>query len=66
MLLFRHQNGKKIEFEYTSTVSENIEIDVTVNGALNSEILVDNVSIIDIADIPVQYTKIPDQNFEND
>ncbi|MBF4464656.1 T9SS type A sorting domain-containing protein [Flavobacterium sp. LC2016-12] len=62
---FSTSEWRKIEFEYTSTVSENIEIDVTVNGTLNSEILVDNVSVVDVAEVPGQYTKIPDPEFES-
>jgi Leucine-rich repeat (LRR) protein len=54
----------KIEFDYTPTVSENIEVDVLTNGALNSEILIDNVSVIDVAEIGATYTLIPDANFE--
>lgn len=63
-VVFSTTEWKKLEFEYTSTADENIEIDVWTNGALNSEILIDNVSVVDVATIPLQYTKIPDENFE--
>ncbi|WP_369618189.1 T9SS type A sorting domain-containing protein [Flavobacterium sp. CFS9] len=63
--IFSASEWKKIEFEYTPTVSENIEIDIWTTGTLNSEILVDNVSVVDIADVPSPYTLIPDVNFEN-
>jgi Leucine-rich repeat (LRR) protein len=55
---------RKIELDYTPTVSENIEVDIWTIGTLNSEILVDNVSVIDVAAIGAQYTLIPDVNFE--
>jgi Leucine-rich repeat (LRR) protein len=55
---------RKIEFDYTPTVTENIEVDIWTTGTLNSEILVDNVSVIDVATIGAQYTLIPDENFE--
>jgi Leucine-rich repeat (LRR) protein len=55
---------RKIEFDYTPNVSENIEVDIWTTGTLNSEILVDNVSVIDVATIGAQYTLIPDVNFE--
>ncbi|WP_264552712.1 T9SS type A sorting domain-containing protein [Flavobacterium sp. N2038] len=61
---FSTTEWRKIEFEYTPTVSESIEVDIWTYGTLNSEILVDNVSVVDIADVPVQYTLIPDINFE--
>ncbi|RXM48291.1 T9SS type A sorting domain-containing protein [Flavobacterium sp. YO12] len=61
---FSTTEWRKIEFEYTPTVSESIEVDIWTYGTLNSEILVDNVSVVDIADIPAQYTKIPDIEFE--
>lgn len=63
-LTFSTTEWRKIEFEYTPTVSESIEVDIWTYGTLNSEILVDNVSMVDVNDIPVQYTKIPDINFE--
>ena len=63
--VFSASEWKKIEFEYTPTVSENIEVDIWTTGTLNSEILVDNVSVVDIADVPSPYTLIPDVNFEN-
>jgi Leucine-rich repeat (LRR) protein len=55
---------RKIEFDYTPTASENIEVDIWTTGTLNSEILVDNVSVVDVATIGAQYTLIPDVNFE--
>lgn len=55
---------RKIEFDYTPTVSESIEVDIWTTGTLNSEILVDNVSIVDVATIGAAYTLIPDVNFE--
>jgi len=61
---FSTTEWRKIEFEYTSKVTENIEVDIWTNGSLNSEILIDNVSVVDVADVPVQYTLIPDANFE--
>ncbi|WP_294961020.1 T9SS type A sorting domain-containing protein [uncultured Flavobacterium sp.] len=61
---FSSTEWRKIEFEYTSTISENIEVDIWAYGSLNSEILVDNVSVVDVKDIPLQYTKIPDVEFE--
>lgn len=61
---FSNTEWRKIEFEYTATVTENIEVDLWATGTLNSEILVDNVAVIDVADVPVQYTLIPDVNFE--
>ncbi|WP_264531896.1 T9SS type A sorting domain-containing protein [Flavobacterium sp. N502540] len=63
--VFSSSEWRKIEFEYTPTVSENIEIDIWTTGTLNSEILVDNISVVDIADVPSPYTLIPDVNFEN-
>ncbi|WP_202703340.1 leucine-rich repeat domain-containing protein [Flavobacterium sp. UGB4466] len=63
--VFSSSEWRKIEFEYTPTVSENIEIDIWTTGTQNSEILVDNVSVVDIADVPSPYTLIPDVNFEN-
>lgn len=56
---------RKIEFDYTPIVSENIEVDIWTTGTLNSEILVDNISVIDVATIGAQYTLIPDLNFES-
>lgn len=61
---FSTTEWRKIEFEYTPTVTENVEVDIWTTGSLDSEILVDNVSMIDIAEAPVQYTLIPDANFE--
>lgn len=61
---FSSTEWRKIEFEYTPTVSENIEVDIYANGSIDSEILIDNVSVVNVADIPLQYTKIPDVEFE--
>ncbi|WP_035646302.1 T9SS type A sorting domain-containing protein [Flavobacterium sp. ASV13] len=61
---FSTTEWRKIEFDYTPTVSENVEVDIWTTGSLNSEILVDNISMVDINEVPVQYTKIPDANFE--
>ena len=61
---FSTTEWRKIEFEYTPTVSENVEVDIWTYGSLNSEILIDNVSMVDINDIPLQYTKIPDVELE--
>jgi hypothetical protein len=62
---FSSSEWRKIEFDYTPTVSENIEVDIWTTGTLNSEILVDNVSVIDVAE-PIQvYTLIPDPKFED-
>ncbi|TWI01158.1 putative secreted protein (Por secretion system target) [Flavobacterium tiangeerense] len=55
---------RKIEFDYTPTISESIEVDIWTTGTLNSEILVDNVSVVDVATIGAAYTFIPDLNFE--
>ncbi|WP_051662715.1 T9SS type A sorting domain-containing protein [Flavobacterium sp. KJJ] len=62
--VFSTSTWRKIEFDYTSPTSQNIEVDVWANGTLNSEILVDNISVVDITPPPVQYTLIPDINFE--
>ncbi|MCR4032587.1 MULTISPECIES: T9SS type A sorting domain-containing protein [Flavobacterium] len=62
---FSTTEWRKIEFDYTPTVSENIEVDIWTYGSLNSEILVDNVSVVDVNEVPVQYTQIPDAEFEN-
>nr|WP_315144683.1 carbohydrate binding domain-containing protein [uncultured Flavobacterium sp.] len=55
---------RKLEFDYTPTVSESIEVDIWTTGTLNSEILVDNVSVVDAANLGPLYTSIPDLNFE--
>ncbi|OOV28627.1 hypothetical protein BXU11_01360 [Flavobacterium sp. LM5] len=55
---------RKLEFDYTPTVSESIEVDIWTTGTLNSEILVDNVSVVDAATLGPLYTSIPDLNFE--
>lgn len=60
---FSTTEWRKIEFEYTPTVSESIEVDIWTYGTLNSEILVDNVSMVDVNE--EQYTKIPDAEFES-
>ena len=62
--VFSTSEWRKVEFEYKPTVSENIEIDVWTYGTLNSEILVDNISVVDVADVPGLYTLIPDGEFE--
>ncbi|KIA97787.1 hypothetical protein OA93_12460 [Flavobacterium sp. KMS] len=61
---FSTTEWRKIEFEYTSKITENIEVDIWTNGSLDSEILIDNVSVVDVADVPAQYTLIPDAEFE--
>lgn len=61
---FSTTEWRKIEFDYTPTVSENIEVDIWTYGSLNSEILIDNVSVVDVAEVPVKYTLIPDAEFE--
>lgn len=50
---------RKIEFDYVATASRNIGVMIWVTGTTSSQILVDNVSVID------KYTSIPDINFEN-
>lgn len=64
-ITFSTTEWRKIEFEYTPTVSENVEVDIWTTGSLNSEILVDNVSVVDVNESVAQYTIIPDVNFEN-
>ena len=61
---FSTTEWRKIEFEYTAKVSETIEVDIWTTGSLNSEILIDNVSVVDVNEVPVQYTIIPDTEFE--
>ena len=61
---FSTTEWRKIEFDYTPTVSENVEVDIWTTGTLNSEILVDNISMVDVNEVPLKYTKIPDANFE--
>nr|WP_198999646.1 T9SS type A sorting domain-containing protein [Flavobacterium sp. ASV13] len=56
---------RKIEFDYVATTTQDAEISIWVKGTTGSQILVDNVSVIDIAEIGPQYTLIPDVNFEN-
>ncbi len=63
--IFSTSNWSKIEFDYTSPTSQNIEVDVWVRGATNSNILIDNVSVVDLTPPAPQYTLIPDINFEN-
>ena len=55
---------RKLEFDYTPTVSESIEVDIWTTGTLNSEILIDNISVVDAATLGPLYTSIPDLNFE--
>ncbi|OMQ12193.1 T9SS type A sorting domain-containing protein [[Flexibacter] sp. ATCC 35103] len=55
---------RKLEFEYTSKVDENIEVDIWVTGKAQAEILLDNVSVVLINEPSSQYTLIPDINFE--
>nr|WP_315170514.1 T9SS type A sorting domain-containing protein [uncultured Flavobacterium sp.] len=62
--IFSSTEWRKIEFDFTPTVSENIEIEIFNSGNGDSEILVDNVSVIDVATLGPQYTLIPDINFE--
>lgn len=52
---------RKIEFEYVATATRNIGVMIWVTGTTSSQILVDNVSVVDVP----QYTQIPDINFEN-
>jgi len=61
---FSSSEWRKIEFDFTPTVSENIEIEIFNSGNGDSEILVDNVSVVDVATLGPQYTLIPDLNFE--
>lgn len=55
---------RKIEFEYTNTVTEDFQIKIYASGNVNSEILIDNVSIININENPLETISIPDINFE--
>ncbi|CAM3578710.1 T9SS type A sorting domain-containing protein [Flavobacterium chungbukense] len=57
---------QKIEFDYIATTTQNAEISIWVKGTTGTQILVDNVSIVDVADIGPKYTLIPDINFENE
>ncbi|MDQ8011817.1 MAG: T9SS type A sorting domain-containing protein [Flavobacterium nitrogenifigens] len=52
---------RKIEFDYVATATKNIGVIIRVEGTATSEILIDNVSVVNIP----QYTQIPDINFEN-
>jgi len=61
--IFSSTTWRKLEFEYTTTATEDIEVDIWATGVTNSEILLDNVSVVDVNE-PV-YTSIPDVNFEN-
>ena len=61
---FSSSEWKKIEFDYTNTVAEDFQIIVNASGDLNSEILIDNISIIDINEDPLETVSIPDINFE--
>lgn len=56
---------RKIEFDYVATTNQDAEISIWVKGTTGSQILIDNVSIIDVAEVGPQYTLIPDINFEN-
>ncbi|WP_394774060.1 T9SS type A sorting domain-containing protein [Flavobacterium sp.] len=62
---FSSSQWRKLELVYTSTVAENIEVDIWATGVTGSEILLDNVSVVDINEPVAQYTSIPDINFEN-
>ena len=61
---FSTSEWRKIEFDYTSTVDENIEVAIWAYGTPNGRILLDNVSVIDVTAPVLQYTAIPDPNFE--
>ncbi|PAM92349.1 hypothetical protein B4N84_26470 [Flavobacterium sp. IR1] len=61
---FSSSEWKKIEFDYTNTVAEDFQIIVNASGDLNSEILIDNISIVDINEDPLKTVSIPDINFE--
>ncbi|PTT04385.1 hypothetical protein DBR27_09505 [Flavobacterium sp. HMWF030] len=56
---------RKIEFDYVATTTQNAEISILVTGTTGSQILIDNVSIVDVAELGPKYTLIPDVNFEN-
>jgi Leucine-rich repeat (LRR) protein len=56
---------RKIEFDYVSTTSQNAEISVWITGTASSQVLIDNISVVDVAEIGPKYTLIPDVNFEN-
>jgi len=56
---------RKIEFDYVATTTQDAEISIWVQGTTGSQILVDNVAVLDVAEIGPQYTLIPDVNFEN-
>ncbi|MBS7230292.1 hypothetical protein KHA90_04575 [Flavobacterium psychroterrae] len=64
-ITFSSSQWKKLELVYTSTVAENIEVDIWATGITGSDILLDNVSVVDINEPVAQYTLIPDVNFEN-
>lgn len=53
---------RKIEFDYTAASNKNVGIMIYTRGSLNSQVLVDNVSVVEA---PSLYTNIPDLNFEN-
>lgn len=57
---------QKIEFDYVATTTQNAEISIWIKGTTGAQILVDNVSIVDVAEIGPKYTLIPDVNFENE
>jgi Secretion system C-terminal sorting domain len=44
---FSTTQWQKIEFNYTSLATENIALQIWTNGALDSEMLVDNVSLVE-------------------
>ncbi|KQB38714.1 T9SS type A sorting domain-containing protein [Flavobacterium aquidurense] len=64
-ITFSSSQWRKLELVYTSTVAENIEVDIWATGVTGSDILLDNVSVVDIDEPVAQYTSIPDINFEN-
>ena len=55
---------RKIEFEYINTVTDDFQIQIFASGVLNSEILIDNVSVVDIDEDLLKTVLIPDINFE--
>ncbi|PBJ11436.1 T9SS type A sorting domain-containing protein [Flavobacterium sp. ACN6] len=56
---------RKIELDYSAADNQNVEISIWVNGTTGTQILVDNVTAIDLTDAAPVYTLIPDVNFEN-
>ncbi|OXA84054.1 T9SS type A sorting domain-containing protein [Flavobacterium hercynium] len=61
---FSSSEWKKIELEYTNTAAEYFQIIINASGVINSEILIDNISIVDINEDPLKTVSIPDINFE--